>query len=639
MITSKIFRRHVPLWVDIVVALTVFVVFSTSAFAYWKRTTAPGQPFYYQLYFEPAVMIACGKGFVVARPQVPAMVPFLMRQVDAFSCAAIPANAPLGTDDLFQLGSWRYLMLAVGATWRLFGVAWSALGPLFGALFGATIVASYAIFRLGMGPLLATICASALRFSVMHLKYLPVLRDYAKAPFMLALLFLLGLLVVGRASWRRTLGVSAAYGVVAGIGYGFRTDLVAYLPPFLVAALWFLEGGVFRHMAVKVAAIAVTLATFTIVAWPVISTLDAARSGCGWHVVMEGFARQFDEPLGVQPAPYEVSREYLDEYVYTAVTSYAGRLHPGVGHFGWCEQSYSGATRSELFDIVRRFPADVIVRAYASILRIVELPFSPVPGIDDEDGRTVDLSAGHGLGLALVVAAIAIVAATELRLGLFLVFFLLYFGGMPAIQFDHRHFFHLLVITWWAGGFIVQWLLTSDRAVRGVRPAAIALAACAAGLIAALWVARFYQQHAARTMFADYLAAAHEQIPAPQLDAPDQGVRTAPHADPEIADYVIVEVNAARCAAESSVVFRYADPARRAYGRSFRIARTSDVGLTHILMPVYEGFGRLESVNTPPGCVDAVYRLRDVRRFPLLVEAVLSPGWRKAPLYQRLADD
>jgi hypothetical protein len=157
VILSKLFRRSVPLWVDCAIALVLFVAFSTWAAAYWKRITAHGQPFYYQAYFEPAVMVACGRGFVVSRPQVPAMVPFLLRQVDRFSCDAIPANAPLGTDDLFQLGSWRYLMLTVAATWRLFGVAWSALGPLFGALFGATIVASYAIFRLGMGPLLSVV--------------------------------------------------------------------------------------------------------------------------------------------------------------------------------------------------------------------------------------------------------------------------------------------------------------------------------------------------------------------------------------------------------------------------------------------------------------------------------------------------
>src|SRR4051794_11046406 len=67
--------RGTPLWLDGVIALLLFIGAATGGLSYWKRTVAGGQPFYYQNYFEPAVMIGCGKGFVVARPQVPAMVP------------------------------------------------------------------------------------------------------------------------------------------------------------------------------------------------------------------------------------------------------------------------------------------------------------------------------------------------------------------------------------------------------------------------------------------------------------------------------------------------------------------------------------------------------------------------------------
>ena len=637
MILSTLFRRSAPIWADVAIAGALFVGFSLWAVGYWKSVTTHGQPFYYQLYFEPAVMVACGKGYVVARPQVPAMVDFLTQRVDAFSCAAIPANAPLGTEDMFQFGSWRYLMLTVAATWRVFGVAWSALGPLFGVLFGATIAASYAIFRLGMGPLLAVICATALRFALMLLKYLPVLRDFTKAPFILVLLFLLGLLVVSAPARRRVLAIAAAFGLAAGIGYGFRTDLIAYLPAFVVTVFAFLPGGTFRNLGLKAAATALATGLFILAAWPVISTLETARSGCGWHVILEGFARQFDEPLGITPAPYEVSREYLDEWVYTTVTSYAARVHPGVGHFGWCETPYSIATREYLTDVVKRFPADAIVRIYASILRVVELPFAPA--VLDNLGDHIDWSAGHGFGLTLVLAAMLIVAAADLRLGLFLAFFLLFFGGMPALQFDHRHFFHLLFITWWAGGFLVQWLVTGERTTRGLGRAALTLSAIAAALVAVLWMARAYQQPAVRSLMSEYLAAPRDQVPAPQLLNADQGIRTAPHADPEIADYVVVDLVAARCTDRSTVSFRYEDAARRAYGRSFRVARATGPGLAHILMPVYEGFSRLDFVDVPPGCLDGVYRLRDPRRFPLLVEASVAPDWRKTSLYQRLSDD
>ena len=146
---SAIRRGITPFWVDCAIALVLGVGATIGGLSYWKRATVNGQPFYYQYYFEPAVMIACGKGFVVARPQVTAMVPFLWRQTDGFSCDAIPADAALGTEELYQVGARRYLMLAVGWTWRIFGVSWRALGPLFAVLFGATIVALYGVFRLG----------------------------------------------------------------------------------------------------------------------------------------------------------------------------------------------------------------------------------------------------------------------------------------------------------------------------------------------------------------------------------------------------------------------------------------------------------------------------------------------------------
>jgi hypothetical protein len=639
-------RRETPLWLDGLIALLLFVGAATGGLSYWKRTVSAGQPFYYQHYFEPAVMIACGKGFVVARPQVPAMVPFLWRQADRFSCDAIPPDAPLGTEDLFQQGSWRYLMLAVGFTWRLFGVSWSALGPLFAALFGATIASAYAVFRLGMTPALALAGALLLRFSDLHLKYFPVLRDYTKAPFALVLILLIGLLILRRATWRRALPIAAAYGAVAGVGYGFRTDFLAYLPPLFVALFGFLEGGVLRNIRLKLAAGAVCLASFAVAAWPVLSTLDRSGPGCQWHVVLLGFASQFARPLGVVRAPYEVAREYLDEYAYTTVTSYVGRARPGVGHIEYCGADYGQATRAYLIDIVRRFPADAIVRTYASVLRIVELPFT-APEEDDTGGIPFARKTGYGMGLVLVVAAIVLAMAGNTRLGLFLLFTLLYFGGLPAIQFDPRHFFHLEFITWWAAGFLLQIAIDSAHpgtslawrsAGRSLARASLALAACVAFLVAVLWAARGYQQVAVRSLLGSYIAAPRSEVAsAPDLgDEGQPAVRVSPHTDPETADFIVVDLNGSRCGERATVAFRYNEGIRRAYSRVFHVPREQSPGLTHIFMPIYDGFHRLQVADTPPGCVEGIYRVREPERFSLLLEVMLRPGWRRAPLYQRL---
>jgi len=641
--TVALRRRGVPLWVDGAIALALFAGLGIWGTFYWQRTAGRGQPYYYQIYFEPAVMIACGKGFVVARPQVPEMVAFLQQRVDHFSCDAIGPDVQLGTDEVFQVGSWRYLMLTVGYAWRLLGVSWSGLGPLFGLLFGATIAAAYALFRLGMSPLLAVVASMALRFATLHLKYLGVLRDYAKAPFTFILFFLLGLLVMRRATWKRVLAVAAAYGVVLGLGYGFRTDFESDIPPFLVTLVFFLEGGVSRNLRLKAVAAALFVATFLVTAWPVISTLEKARSGCGWHVVLLGFANRFHAPLGVEPAPYEVSREYLDEWEHTTVTSYMARVHPGIGHIGLCDASHSVASREYLMEVLRLFPADLIIRMSASIRRIVELPFSPVPGIDDDGDRPVDWGAGHGIGLSLVLATITLTMAVDMRVGLFLLFFLLYFGALPALQFDHRHFFHLIFVAWWAGGFLVQSAI-SDRerwrtVVSGLGNAAIVLIGCMAAFLVVLWAARAYQQPRVRAMLGAYLEAPRAQIPLAQVLSPEPGIRVSPHTDPETADFIAVDLNASRCGDQTTVAFRYADPARRPYERSFAVrSQPAEAGLTHIFMPIYDGFRRLEFSDAPPGCIDGVYRVRDLRQFSMLLEAMLPPGWKRQALYQRLDD-
>jgi hypothetical protein len=93
-------RRTVALWVDCAIVLLLFAGATIWGTAHWKRAVAAGQPFYYQLYFEPAVMVACGRGFVVAQPQVPAMVEFLWRRPTG-SRAAIPPYI-LGTDGFIR---------------------------------------------------------------------------------------------------------------------------------------------------------------------------------------------------------------------------------------------------------------------------------------------------------------------------------------------------------------------------------------------------------------------------------------------------------------------------------------------------------------------------------------------------------
>ena len=125
---QRLFRRRVGVGVDVVIALVLFVAATIGSTLYWRHIITFGpQPYYYQPYFEPAVMVACGKGFVVARPQVAEMVPFLLRQTNRFDCNTIRPDAPLGTEDLFQREVGVISSQSSAIPGGLFGVAWTAL--------------------------------------------------------------------------------------------------------------------------------------------------------------------------------------------------------------------------------------------------------------------------------------------------------------------------------------------------------------------------------------------------------------------------------------------------------------------------------------------------------------------------------
>jgi hypothetical protein len=637
--------------VDLVIGALLFAGSAVWGFTQWHRLVANGQPFYYQTYFEPALMIACGKGFVIAQQPVPAITAFLAQQQDHFSCDAIPADTVLGTSGMYQ-GAWRYLLLTVGTTWRVLGISWKGLGPLFGVLFAATITAVYAICRLAMVPLLALLCASGLCVSQLQLVYLPVLRDYAKAPFTLALIFVLGLLVTKPPSRKRVLSIAMAYGVILGVGYGFRSDFLASIPPFFIAVTLFLDGGLRRNWRLKSAACLVCTITFVVTAWPVIRSVSRT-GGCQWHTVLLGFPTGFSRPLGIVEGPYKHLRVYSDNFVYATVTSYAARLHPDVGHIGYCDPTYDAATGRYFMDLAAHFPADMIARAYASTLRIVELPFSWGRTRQEYfDVQFPDPAGAKRYGATIIVAALVLATIGSVRIGLFLMFFLLYFGGYPALQFHARHYFHLEFISWWAGGFVLHSLalrtygrlatsLARAELVQPLRRAAVTFTAAVVLLTSILWAARAYQQTNARRLFEAYLAMQKEPVPLPHWTA-DTVIsipRTAMRSDPETADVVQIDVNRWLCGDRSTITLRYDQSVRREFARRIAVGRDDSVqGPTRIVTPVYDHFTGVELSDMPAGCVQSVARARPPVTIPLLLEVVLPPRWRTTRLYQRFGE-
>jgi hypothetical protein len=255
-----------------------------------------------------------------------------------------------------------------GARHQLVGLA-----PLFGVLYGLTTALAYANFRLIVGRAAAMAATAALTVSTLHLTNLPNLRDYAKAPLTLALVFVLVALAVRPWRPRTVLLLSLAYGLILGIGYGFRTDLLIDIPPFLITMALFMPGGVLRNLPIKIAAIGLCAAGFVAAGWPIITSV-AGSGGCQWHPFLVGFTAPFDEALGVSGGSYR-----WGHLPRTTTCGRPSRVTPAgsIRISGPSNTARANTTSraAHLRHLLTTFPADLVTRAYAAVLNVVDLPF------------------------------------------------------------------------------------------------------------------------------------------------------------------------------------------------------------------------------------------------------------------------
>lgn len=614
---------------------------------------AGGSPAFYQEYFEPAVMAACGHGFVSAVQVPPGLDDFLRQRTDTFDCASVPADAALNPSSSVYQYAWFYLMWMVALFWMIAGVSWSGLAPLFGVLFAAVIALAYVIFRLAVPAWIASGAAVALAVSTLHLTNLPHLRDYAKAPFMLALFLLLAWMVKHPPAPRQLLAWCAAYGLVLGIGYGFRTDFLASIPALLATVLFFLPGFRPRELAAKLGAIGTALAVFTAVAWPVISYVSRS-GGCQWHVVLLGLDRHYDENLGVTPSYYQWLTEYSDEFQVAAVNS-ALRRTTGQPPVTYCSSAYDAASSAYLLSIASRFPADVYTRALASMSRVMDLPFYLWTDRDIKRSRVGELLT-HLAGssrLAVVVAVLAI-GAVQLRWGLFAVFVLAYFGGYPSMQFATRHFFHLEFVGWWAMAFVF-WqtirIISARGALDGSAPLPLLAkrglafgVAVAAVFLLPIPVVRAYHDRSVAAVTDALLTA--PQVPVlvtSTADGVDLRLESGETLDkaPDATQTALLEVriDLDRCPAGVPLGVRY-DHGDPFADFSATVQPQPPGAVIQIwLVPIFAGFRGLSLGDAPASCLQSVERLQSVKGLAVLPTLTLPANWRQLPKHQRIGPD
>src|SRR5262249_54057178 len=153
--------------------------------------------------------------------------------------------------------------------WRVVGLSWSRLAVLGGLLLAAVVTLSYGLARVVLTPVWSLAVAVPLLWSPLGLSILPQYRDYAKAPFILAMILLMARLVTGTGRVGTVLGLAALGGGVAGIGLGFRNDVLITIVPFGIVLLALGRVTSSREWLVRVGAAGLFAVTFVVVARPV----------------------------------------------------------------------------------------------------------------------------------------------------------------------------------------------------------------------------------------------------------------------------------------------------------------------------------------------------------------------------------
>jgi hypothetical protein len=624
--------------------------------------SAGGAQYFYQSDFGAAVMLACGREFLDPDTRnAPALAAFLLQQSDSLACKDLPSVIPVTAMNAFQRSS-RYLELAVALTWKLTGVSWSRLAILPGLLFGAVATLTYGLLRLAMSRGVALMALLPSVTSTPNFMQVPQLRDYAKGPFLLAVILIMGLVVVGRTDQRRVLAWSLLAGAVVGVGLGFRTDLVIALVPFAITLAVLVPPAV--PIQARIAAIAVFLTTFVVVAFPVLRGLS--QGGNNGHVILLGLLAEFDGPLRIEPSLYEFGGRYVDSLAFSTIDSYAIRVE-GRSIDG-TSREYERAASAYLAEVAATFPADVVTRVVAAIRTISKyfLDSSLYPPVQV---RSESLRAAYRLrarvlwrlgmvGAVSLAAATLVVSASNPRAACLVVLVMIGFAGASAIQFNERHFFYLQFVPWWAFGLLAQTAIDGRRLLRTVTSRHIARAliflAVVSGIAGgAVGLSRVYQQRTAARLFERYEAAPRSPLsvvrsPAAEgrvlIGAPDW-LQSRPAGLPPIETrFLAVRFRDDLCGPVSlPVTIRYDGTRRDAdLSESIRVRLGSDARSSTTLFvvaydwPDYIRFRGVEVAADRAPCVAELSRVEGLERTPLLLTTWLGMDWRSERLYQRL---
>lgn len=430
----------------------------------------------HSVWYSVSAMLASGEGFVnIYPPEESDLGRFLRFETMAITPEQVVKSGVAGPPDSYQRAHWG-LFHVLGAVWWLIGISWNAIKIFQVVLLSVTTLLLYGLFRLGMNRILSAAGVLLFISTPLVLSNLPVPRDFVKAPLILGSILVMGKLISRASSSQRYFGLSVLLGSIAGLGLGFRQDLLLCLiPSACVLAICPLNMPGFAVRR-RLTAIVVMLSAWMITAAPFLMVMadDTAQTA---HSIVGGLAS--DRSLGIPPGSYELIHACNDAELSATYCSHANRVKGDSPSLLLLDYSIETAetermARQFLVEAFKTLPADFLNRAYASTMYILV-------GARWNDWTVPVAASGAMTALSQVQLAVTwhweqfrlyygglallFLCCSNLRTVYFVLFLVLYFCGTASLQFEQRHVFHLCFLPLWVMGFVLDKALLAAKRI------------------------------------------------------------------------------------------------------------------------------------------------------------------------------
>jgi len=628
-------------WLDAIAAVALVVLSTTVAYRYVNEHFALSYDSAYRDCTEDLLYPCVGHlGSTIdsaALDASPHWQAFAQGRIGTLSCEALRELPRVSAGHLSEVQ--RYLHASLSALFWLRGPHRSVYVGYMTMMVGLTVLAAYGLFRLGVGPLIASFVTLPFLFSDLHLQNALHPAEYVKAPFFLGCLFLVGA-IVGRDIGRRgVIALSTAAGVIVGLGIGFKTDVLICVPIAVVVIVACAPRSISASR--RVTAALIFLGSVLLSGWPVLKAQFLGGEGSLFPVqVLGGMYRNFDDYYA-QPSLYDYGVRFDDTHITYLINGYDQRVNGSTKFVEFYSKEMQKAAMQMVADIDRTFPGDVLLRWFAGIVNVLKL------------GR-------FGLPAALLVLSLLLV--TNLRLGSCVAFLLCSAVGYVSLVFQTKHFFHLEWVPWWftavaveqaivrgTGSRQVDFSTARQRVQRWLRTHAhrlAALALVALAVFVAFVLARQLQQSRMTALVADSMRHANDERLTTVTTVADQGstrltvegLGSAAHATPLVEDYLVLDVECgAREDATITGVYEQATSPRE----PMTVPCSRGSSRWTLFWPVYQypPASRLrwfEASRAAPIRIHSIHRVGDLRHVRLLLKLAVPDDYQRRHWYHVL---